>query len=1731
MHVLTSSPSHRSSPSQSKPSPSKPSQLTTALALSALCIVGSGCFYELDRAANLAVGEVRGTLTLQDGSQAAYAEITISGRPTSTLAGSQGAFSVTDLPSGKWLVRFAYDADGDGWPEQSGGRSFIMLPGQGVDLGEVRLFGVGALSGVVHDAAGQPVGGAKVVATVTHESDDDALGFTYEETTVTSATDGRYFFAALPGARAQVLAFEPARPEAVSPSREVTLSPNETVPTGEPLVLPAMPSDRRPVTLDLVPPPAAGEDVFVEIVPPGTPATDYDFSTAPPGDPRVLPFTLPFVLDLPGGLWDIRLKTSSNKKGAALRRVIKPGRGVLDLGNLNLVDQFCPDGDCDGDGIVGLPPYAEAPDVWAACHAANAECALASGIRTEDKSCTVDGTQYDCEDDGDGQADLTEPTCYGVGLGTDRDGDLLCDGEDPYPYCRANDETCVPEDVENLDPQPQLPDLPTDAGIVDAGPEDAGVVDAGPEDAGVELDAGIEDAGVDAGIGVPDAGPTDAGPTDAGVDAGIVVPPFDGEWMWTPAPTLDFSNPIGLAALGDGRTAYMTSGPEVHGCPAPLNGVGFATIAIVNTQGACEASWAWSSTVTQAGEGEYDVAVVGADGNEVVVTVFNHSTSAFEVSKFNVDDGGMTDRTLDFSGGYGEAEGVLLRDGRVVVVAGMQGTFDFGGGHAFTTPQDASWLVRMELDADTLALTNLFTNAATGVQGAHPGGALQLTGLDDGRYVVSFEGLQGDLSFELDGGGTHDLFTSGGHSYLVEFIAGQAEIAWAVQFFEVGDLTFAPDDVDGSLLVGYGRSRSATGVLFPDSSGYVTFDDGQWPSTVDSTYSVEEVVLEPFSKKVWSFERLDATSFAVYEMDLYYTGDFPTQHTDITGWEALDEPFIDGFGQMYVYARDSDFGHLAQLDRTNGLVTPLLDIGRYGDLAYSPQERRVYQTNGGLGVNYIDLDNIQGGVQPATSFPQCGMSATQVTVSHDSSTLAMYCDFISEVLVVDLNTPTNFHTLNLGPIGLQVPPADMLLNADGSVLYVSANNQLWEMPTTAGATPIQNTNTSTVGALSLVTVPASMVHHSGGISSELPEADIGLLRVVDGTVATDMDGTPSDVRTLLHEGASNIDFGIVQPLPTGEVLFGAKCVGDSVFIDQQAQSHQVTFEPNVLADRGEICVLRIDDQGALVGWETSQGHEEQFLFPWLKFDDGSLLLAFGLNPEVRFAGIDHGRFSNRTLPLFWRTGVHGPTLQRPAPPRQHVAVELPQSPGTILPTSIDYKFVKTLPDGSFVVAGKVNTGAAFPADTDCTIDGTNGTLFAAHVSLAGPQPDCLWSVSMGGNAQATEVIDDVVVADDGDVYVLLSNNDDIAYFDGSNAVTLGNGSSELVHAVLHLDNAGVVQHTATIVGAFEPTNVKGFMRFTPERELVVVAQVDDTVGVLEDATVLHTSVANDSVFAMRLDENLGVLSHGIFDPVGSITDIAVLDGHGLVLSATFGSTPFHMLTPTSPNTGGFVAWMSTLALDMPSVQWSAFLDAATSLPITVRTTPGGGGMVLAWDDILTVDDVVLSANGQTIDFFTPGINASAVQLAWFERTVDGFAYTTRNRLDTRQGGEVETDLVPADFVFGPSGQLFMAARIAGEMNSDFFNASSVGESFDESVAAMTMVFDGYSAGQGWSTWGIGSAPTSVTAMDATHDNGMVLVGPVSSLDVVGQSVSPQGESNYIWVLPGDGSISGSPYVE
>ncbi|MCP4502127.1 MAG: carboxypeptidase-like regulatory domain-containing protein [Deltaproteobacteria bacterium] len=215
-------------------------------------------------------------------------------------------------------------------------------------------------------------------------------------------------------------------------------------------------------------------------------------------------------------------------------------------------DALLPDGegyhnfrDCDEDSARGIPVLGDNPSTESRelVDAIRAQCGeqCSTQLNTNDR-CTVAGLdatdfnltldpngEYDCDDDGDTQADTTEAqNCYGPGLGTDLDGDGICSGLDAFPECAANSAAACEAGTNDVAPVPTDVggggEEPVDAGVGDAGTtsrdDDSGTALVVDSDAGTNVDGGNGNPGVDGGAGER----ADGGPGDAGVgrsDAGF----------------------------------------------------------------------------------------------------------------------------------------------------------------------------------------------------------------------------------------------------------------------------------------------------------------------------------------------------------------------------------------------------------------------------------------------------------------------------------------------------------------------------------------------------------------------------------------------------------------------------------------------------------------------------------------------------------------------------------------------------------------------------------------------------------------------------------------------------------------------------------------------------------------------------------------------------------------------------------------------------------------------------------------------------------------------------------------------------------------------------------------------------------------------------------------------------------------------------------------------------------
>lgn len=495
----------------------------------AMVLLLAACSFDFRREVELEPGDVSGRALRGAEGPAPYARVHVSGTGKEHRTRSDGSFLVRGLVPGGFVVELIDDKDGDGWPERTTRRAFTLTRASHasgvfgetevrptwVSLGDVRLEGIVEAEGRVLRADGTPAVGARVYGLRSAQlpaSDDGRGALDVEmpaDAEIATDIDGRFRFPALPAGALSFVAFLPGEGVLLaSPPTTRAASPGVKLRDIE-LTLAEAPAERR-VLLDLVPAPSADELVRVHWVEPGEtpPLGQGSFSRT---DPDVHEGNASIPLEVPLGAGDLWVETSAGRFGVLRRQIATmPGLDVVRWGLLVLGDEdvcagTAPDGtairDCDHDGLQGLPPLDGEDDpnaeIWRACAP---QCANAFGEAALGASCRVDGQIYDCDDDGDGQADVTEsPACYGPGRGADPDGDGLCGLDDPYPQCRENDPehpSCRAGGSFTEFPPPVRPDF--QGGEEDAGPTPDGG-DAG-DDGGSNVDAG-PDGGPDAGAG------------------------------------------------------------------------------------------------------------------------------------------------------------------------------------------------------------------------------------------------------------------------------------------------------------------------------------------------------------------------------------------------------------------------------------------------------------------------------------------------------------------------------------------------------------------------------------------------------------------------------------------------------------------------------------------------------------------------------------------------------------------------------------------------------------------------------------------------------------------------------------------------------------------------------------------------------------------------------------------------------------------------------------------------------------------------------------------------------------------------------------------------------------------------------------------------------------------------------------------------------------------------------
>jgi hypothetical protein len=459
-----------------------------------LATVFAGCVLPTDRTEGLGDGEIHGRAVRSDGKPASAALIALQGSSRVTTADADGAFAFLGLVPGRWLVRVTEDDDGDGAVERGAYVPVDLLRAAvpknltdgcagapanvvtSVLLGDVALEDTGSIIGTVTLDVDDPGSlGADERARVVVWRDVNGYA-TQLEASGGVDINGDYRIDGVIVGRVQVAAFVfDAVQGAVRP--KIFAVDDVDVSAGEALIdlrageganieggACAVDDDCLGVSACVdttcVGPRLAATQIELHWTLPEPAAVDISqvLFTAPNGapdlrDPDGEAFTLTEsarakVVDAPIGVVEILFTSATEGATDGLLRgaVIVPEGFVQGPVELPVLADACVDDngtpddpgddarDCDGDGARGLPPPTGTDDAaWVACGA----CADAFGVAGAGARCG----DFDCDDDGDGQPDVTEPArCLGPAIGTDLDADDLCEpAEDPFPLCAADD--------------------------------------------------------------------------------------------------------------------------------------------------------------------------------------------------------------------------------------------------------------------------------------------------------------------------------------------------------------------------------------------------------------------------------------------------------------------------------------------------------------------------------------------------------------------------------------------------------------------------------------------------------------------------------------------------------------------------------------------------------------------------------------------------------------------------------------------------------------------------------------------------------------------------------------------------------------------------------------------------------------------------------------------------------------------------------------------------------------------------------------------------------------------------------------------------------------------------------------------------------------------------------------------------------------------------------------------
>jgi hypothetical protein len=728
-----------------------------AIVLAALAL--AGCSFVFERAEGLNPGDIDGRAVIE-GEPAPFARVKVAGASRLVRADREGDFRVAGLPAGTWVLRVDDDKNGDGLPERATVRAVQIRAQAGEPafllLGDVELNPVAQLRGrVVRDGAAVPGARVFVSRNLEPEGAQDPSSLGAEAETATD-DEGRFRFPAL--AEGDVLVsviFAEGQSLFGAEELEIALAPGDDLDAGDIDLELVDPTDRQ-VGLTLTDLGGATELKSLAVAPGAAPDEQalFDFN-AGEVDPaqdilnrslRIGPHDVYVASD------DGRVALFENQFATVPGPVIQL-LGVSSLGEVCFRQDFR---DCDTDAFRSLPPLADPNDpddpnmsIWSACAD---QCFDAFGNAAETQSCEVDGEVFDCDDDGDGQPDMTEPfRCTFPTAGNDADGDGLCEREDPFPQCAENDPAAAACGADRPDVFTPPGVLPIYDGI--APPRgDAGV----PDDAGAPVDAG----GLDAG-----------GLDDAGVDAGPPGLDFPTESILLRGvgdnPILDATRAADGAIIVAGLENGSDERLELGDCPKfdfddANPGDVLPYLARINPDGSC----GYLNLVTAPTAPSTDFALIRSlDVNgDIVCAVGNFS----QTQDFGLDEGGSPNVIAagsNFVARYRASTGALLNivagtggsfngvqtldDGGCVATSRVTSTQDIGGRNIDTGGAVATTLARFDTALTATFLVNTFVDDFVDL--------VQIPGDDDVIVAGQLEFSRWDGAGNIVSGGTTDI--------------------------------------------------------------------------------------------------------------------------------------------------------------------------------------------------------------------------------------------------------------------------------------------------------------------------------------------------------------------------------------------------------------------------------------------------------------------------------------------------------------------------------------------------------------------------------------------------------------------------------------------------------------------------------------------------------------------------------------------------------------------------------------------------------------------------------------------------------------------------------------------------------------------------------------------------------------------------------------------------------------